>query len=135
MTAQVVVGRAGTGPINPLAGDRGTFQGMVGPHRGVHDLDVHENVLTAGCGLGAYHRHDRSSNVYIVLEGVVTLMTEGELHELHVGDYAYVAAGVPHAAGNLSSAVARVLEVYTPASPDFTIVEDPPSQGHGPRGG
>ena len=44
--------------------------------------------------LGRIHRHERQEEVYLVLEGVLTLELEGEPRELGRGELARVAPGV-----------------------------------------
>jgi quercetin dioxygenase-like cupin family protein len=43
---------------------------------------------------GRIHRHDRQEEVYVVLEGTLTLVSEGEPHELSRGEVARVAPDV-----------------------------------------
>jgi uncharacterized cupin superfamily protein len=43
---------------------------------------------------GRIHRHERQEEVYLVLEGELTLVVEGEEHRLGVGALARVAPGV-----------------------------------------
>jgi quercetin dioxygenase-like cupin family protein len=115
--------RAGTGSRRQLRAGRGEVTGLVGPEEG-SELDVHVNSIRGGAGPGPYHLHTASENVYYVLEGRVRLRIDGADHVLGPGDAAFIAAGIPHSVSVVEDGAARVIEIYSPAQPDFVVVED-----------
>jgi uncharacterized cupin superfamily protein len=60
---------------------------------GVTAFGLNQMVLLPG-QRGRVHRHQRQEEVYLVLEGTLTLTLEGEERELGPGDLARVAPGV-----------------------------------------
>lgn len=61
-----------------------------------------------------HFHHDMDEYVY-VLDGVLSIFTLGEWHDLSAGTFAFLPKGVPHAQGNTSSTPVRFLGVGTPA--------------------
>jgi uncharacterized cupin superfamily protein len=57
---------------------------------GVSSFGLNQIVLQPG-QRGRIHRHQRQEEVYVVLEGVLTLLIEGETHELATGEAVRVA--------------------------------------------
>jgi quercetin dioxygenase-like cupin family protein len=75
---------------------------------GVHSFGI--NVLTFQPGQrNRIHRHKRQEEVYVVLDGSLTLMVEGQPHEYVVGDVVRVAPDVRRQLVNRGPAVLRVL--------------------------
>jgi uncharacterized cupin superfamily protein len=62
-------------------------------HLGVSTFGLNLIVLEPGHA-GRIHRHKRQEEVYLVLEGELSLMIEGEDHRLHAGGLARVAPDV-----------------------------------------
>ena len=60
---------------------------------GVSTFGLNQIVLEPG-QRGRIHRHKRQEEVYLVLEGTLTLFVEGEEHTLEAGSLARVAPGV-----------------------------------------
>jgi quercetin dioxygenase-like cupin family protein len=60
---------------------------------GVSTFGLNQIVLEAG-QRGRIHRHKRQEEVYLVLEGTLTLVIEGEPRELQRGELARVAPAV-----------------------------------------
>jgi len=53
------------------------------------------NQIVMACGeRGRIHRHEHQEEVYLVLEGQLTLLVEGQPHELVVGELIRVAPGL-----------------------------------------
>jgi uncharacterized cupin superfamily protein len=52
---------------------------------GVSTFGLNQMVLEPG-QRGRIHRHTRQEEVYLVLEGTLTLLVEGEAHELQAGE-------------------------------------------------
>jgi quercetin dioxygenase-like cupin family protein len=68
------------------------------------------NVLTFESGQrNRIHRHKRQEEVYVILEGTLTLMVEGEPNEYRVGDVVRVAPEVRRQLVNRSPAALRLL--------------------------
>jgi len=68
------------------------------------------NVLTIGPGQrNRIHRHRRQEEVYVVLDGTLTLMVEGEPNDYVVGDVVRVAPEVRRQLVNRGPAVLRLL--------------------------
>lgn len=60
---------------------------------GVGSFGINQIVLTPG-QRNRIHRHTRQEEVYLVLDGTLTLMVEGEPHEYGVGELVRVAPSV-----------------------------------------
>lgn len=60
---------------------------------------------------GRVHRHERQEEVYLVLEGEPTLVTEGGSHVLRKGDLARVGPAVRRQLCNPGSEVVRILAI------------------------
>jgi uncharacterized cupin superfamily protein len=70
------------------------------------------NVLTFEPGQrNRIHRHARQEEVYVVLEGTLTLMVEGEPHTYAIGDVVRVAPEVRRQLVNRGRSVLRLLAV------------------------
>jgi mannose-6-phosphate isomerase-like protein (cupin superfamily) len=110
----------------PMRWDRGFQLPLVGPQNGASNVDVHINLINVDSGPGPYHYHARAENVYIVVEGIVEAVVEGQRYYLQKDDVAFIPPGLRHYAGNAGPVTARVIEVYAPAGADFHIVDDPP---------
>jgi quercetin dioxygenase-like cupin family protein len=75
---------------------------------GVNSFGI--NVLTFEPGQrNRIHRHTRQEEVYVVLEGTLTLMVEGEPHTYAVGDVVRVAPEVRRQLVNRGPGVLRLL--------------------------
>jgi uncharacterized cupin superfamily protein len=60
---------------------------------GVSSFGINQMELAPG-QRSRIHRHGRQEEVYLVLEGTLTLLVEGEPHELERGELVRVAPGV-----------------------------------------
>lgn len=126
----VDVSRSGAGVIRPemmtcrsLRNDRGEVLEIVGPAQG-SSMDVHINTIRAGAGPGPYHAHLNAQNFFLVLEGSVRFRIAGKDAVARPGDAVFIPRGVPHSVSVLDDGTARLIEIYEPAPPDFTIVEE-----------
>ena len=77
---------------------------------GVSSFGFNQLLLEPGQG-GRIHRHERQEEVYVVLEGTLTLEYDGERHELGRGDVARVAPGVRRQLSNRGSERVALLAV------------------------
>jgi mannose-6-phosphate isomerase-like protein (cupin superfamily) len=67
---------------------------------GVSSFGMNQIVLQPG-QRGRIHRHQRQEEVYLVLEGTLTLMVEGEASDLGHGELVRVAPGIRRQLVNL----------------------------------
>lgn len=112
-------------PSRGLNLGRGTLAMLVDERTGAHNVDVHINTINIDSGPGERHFHARAENVYIVLEGCLEVVVEGERHLLYKDDVGFVPPGIVHTAGNAGThGICRVIEIYAPAGKDFNVVED-----------
>jgi len=61
-----------------------------------------------------YHIHEREDETFYILEGRVSVMVDGEIHELGAGETMFLPRGIPHTF-RIRSASARALLVLTPS--------------------
>lgn len=116
-------------PTRTMNLGRGTSLKLVNPAIGARNLDVHINLLNEDSGPGEIHYHAHAENVYVVLEGTLEVVIEGERHLLGPGEVGWIAPGVVHTAGNAGlGGITRILEIYAPAGEDFHAVPDWPGK-------
>jgi mannose-6-phosphate isomerase-like protein (cupin superfamily) len=79
------------------------------------DLSLMERTLPPGGRRPPPHRHTNCSEAYFVLDGLVSVVIEGE--ELTVGreGFVLVPRGTAHTFGNASAVQARLLVIHAPA--------------------
>jgi mannose-6-phosphate isomerase-like protein (cupin superfamily) len=79
------------------------------------DLSLMERTLPPGGRRPPPHRHTNCSEAYFVLDGVVSIIVDGE--ELTVGreGFVLVPRGTAHTFGNTSAEPARLLVIHAPA--------------------
>jgi len=80
------------------------------------DLSLMERTLPPGGRRPPPHRHTNCSEAYFVLDGVVSIIVDG--NELTVGreGFVLVPRGTAHTFGNTSSEPARLLVIHAPAA-------------------
>ena len=61
-----------------------------------------------------YHIHDREDETFYVLEGHLSVMVDGVVHECHPGQTIFLPRGIPHTF-RVRSRVARILNYLTPS--------------------
>lgn len=117
--------KIGEAPSRGLKFERGRSVMLVNEQTGATNVDVHINHINIDSGPGERHFHAKAENVYIVLEGCLEVVVEGERHLLYPDDVGFIPPGVRHTAGNAGThGVCKVIEIYAPAGPDFHVVED-----------
>jgi mannose-6-phosphate isomerase-like protein (cupin superfamily) len=79
------------------------------------DLSLMERTLPPGGRRPPPHRHTNCSEAYFVLDGLVSVVVEGE--EIAVGPEGFVLVprGTAHTFGNAGDAEARLLVIHAPA--------------------
>lgn len=120
MTPQII--RSGAGDAQNILGMR--HLNKIRPGGPVPGLLVE---VTAPPGLGAPpHRHDDDTEVFYLLEGELTILSEDERHVLRPGDTCILPARGEHAFCNESGAPVRFLAFISPgldAIDFFTAVD------------
>ncbi len=112
-------------PSRGLNLDRGKSVMLINDKTGAANVDVHINHINVDSGPGERHYHAKAENVYIVLEGCLEVVVEGNRYLLYKDDVGFIPAGVVHTAGNAGTdGVCKVIEVYAPAGHDFHVVDD-----------
>ena len=114
-SAVPVVRRAEEGQTvrNPL-GDGVTIKLTEGETGGA--LTMFESIPAPGVG-PPKHVHSNEDEVVYVLEGTLRFKLGDEIRETPAGGFAFIPRGLHHAWQNIGSEPARLLIVFTPASP------------------
>jgi mannose-6-phosphate isomerase-like protein (cupin superfamily) len=79
------------------------------------DLSLMERALPAGGRRPPAHRHTNCSEAYFVLDGVVSVIVEGEEFALGPEDFLLVPRGTAHTFGNGGNEEACLLVIHAPA--------------------
>jgi mannose-6-phosphate isomerase-like protein (cupin superfamily) len=79
------------------------------------DLSLMERTLPAGGRRPPAHRHTNCSEAYFVLDGLVSVIVEGEEIALGPEDFLLVPRGTAHTFGNGGDEEARLLVIHAPA--------------------
>jgi quercetin dioxygenase-like cupin family protein len=79
------------------------------------DLSLMERTLPAGGRHPPAHRHTNCSEAYFVLDGLVSVIVEGEELTLGPEDFLLVPRGTKHTFGNGGDEEARLLVIHAPA--------------------
>ncbi len=125
MSPKPHITRLDTNTTRPMQLGRG-YQRILVEGEDAKNADVHVNVIKVGSGSGPYHYHDKCENTYIVLEGTIEAIVEGQRFILKKGDVAFIPAGLRHSAGNAGDVEAVAIEIYAPPrGTDFHTVDDP----------
>jgi len=107
------------GPSTRMNDDKGDTFPLVSLADGARNVDVHVNVVNGDAPAFPYHYHETAENVFVVLDGVATLIVDGVRYLLSKDDVALIPPGVPHAVGGGGGGPVTLLEIYAPAGPDF----------------
>lgn len=79
------------------------------------DFSLMERTLPAGGRRPPPHRHTNCSEAYFVLEGVVSVVVEGEEFLVGPDQFVLVPRGTAHTFGNGGEDEARLLVIHAPA--------------------
>jgi mannose-6-phosphate isomerase-like protein (cupin superfamily) len=79
------------------------------------DLSLMERTLPAGGRRPPAHRHTNCSEAYFVLNGLVSVILDGEEFTLGPEDFLLVPRGTAHTFGNGGDEEARLLVIHAPA--------------------
>lgn len=72
------------------------------------------------------HHHKKHWEVFYLLDGSIEWTINGETHEMHAGDVAYVPANTPHKVHVTGGRQANILFIYSPGGYEATV--DLPNQ-------
>lgn len=131
-----------TRPVHVPRGSRTRWflGGRVDIHLTAEDTDgwlcLHEHTLPAGAA-SPLHVHPTDEESYLVLEGVIELWVDGDVHRAIPGDAGHLPRGTRHAFRVISAGGARVLAIGTPAGHEQFFLEagapgDRPEPAPGP---
>lgn len=112
MTARHVLG-PGDGEAVDLAGVGVRF--MIDGARSGGGFSLVEHPLAPRTLGSPIHTHSREDEYSYVLEGTVGLLLGDDLIDAQPGDLVFKPRGVPHAFWNATDALARLLEIISPA--------------------
>jgi mannose-6-phosphate isomerase-like protein (cupin superfamily) len=79
------------------------------------DFSMMERTLPPGGRRPLAHRHTNCSEAYFVLDGLVSVVVEGEEFSLGREDFLLVPRGTSHTFGNGGESEARLLVIHAPA--------------------
>jgi mannose-6-phosphate isomerase-like protein (cupin superfamily) len=79
------------------------------------DLSLMERTLPPGGRRPPAHRHTNCSEAYFVLDGLVSVIVEGEELTLGPEEFVLVPRGTAHTFGNAGADQARLLVIHAPA--------------------
>ena len=79
------------------------------------DLSLMERTLPPGGRRPPAHRHTNCSEAYFVLDGLVSVIVEGEELTLGPEEFVLVPRGTAHTFGNAGADEARLLVIHAPA--------------------
>jgi len=123
--ASVRIANLDTAPLKEMKNDRGYDRLLVEGDQ-AEALNIYYVNLKPGRGLGPYHYHDDSENLYVVLSGKVEAVVDGVRYLLGPKDVIFIPKGVPHQTGNAGEGPAEALEVYAPPrGTDSHMLDDP----------
>jgi mannose-6-phosphate isomerase-like protein (cupin superfamily) len=77
-------------------------------------LSLTETTIAPGFPGPLPHRHSRMVDSFYVLEGTLSVLVEGEEHEVAPGGYAFVPPGVAHTFSNPGEEAVRMLNIQAP---------------------
>jgi mannose-6-phosphate isomerase-like protein (cupin superfamily) len=108
---------------------KGWSKALVTAAQGAEGFSLGLAIMNPSAPAAPYHHHAESETAYVVLDGSMTVVTSRGTHVLGPGDAVFFPPKAPHALGNASAEVTRVISVTVPASAsgkDFHIVDEPP---------
>ncbi len=116
-----------TAPVKePACGKRGRSIQLVNKAlAGSESVDFHINIIRPNSGLGPYHHHSNSDNLYYILEGEASVLCEGKEVTAGPGEVVWIPRGEKHDVVNIGKGELRLIEVKTPAESDFIIADHP----------
>jgi uncharacterized cupin superfamily protein len=110
----VVVVPPGAGEVVPRRfGERTVVKAAEADTRGAYA--VRENSVPAGFGGVPFHLHREAEEAFYVLEGELTVFTEGRTLAAPAGSFVLIPRGTAHSLANRAAVPARWLTLISPA--------------------
>ena len=112
---------------------KGDSKNLVGPSTGAQDITLNYSVFQPGEEF-PQHFHEGSADIFIVLEGGVSVRQGDAYTPITAGEFAYVPSPEVHGTVNTSGAEATLISFQAP--PDFALYRgerDPSKTGSTPR--
>ena len=112
---------------------KGDSRNLVGPSTGAQDITLNYSVFQPGEEF-PQHFHDGSADIFIVLEGGVSVRQGDVYTPIHEGQFAYVPSPEVHGTVNTTDAQATLISFQAP--PDQALYRgerDPSHTGETPR--
>ncbi|MGI0080927.1 MAG: cupin domain-containing protein [Nitrososphaerales archaeon] len=110
-----------------LIGERGTKHSFFADNEAASGISLSVNLLKPKSAPGNYHLHTKSSSIYYVLEGAARFIVNGKEMDLVKDTAILLERNEPHSISNVSDSNTLLLEIYSPANPDFVEVKWPSS--------
>lgn len=98
--------------IKPLRHGRGESRRLVRPDSNESGLTVSLVTVKGGSEPGPYHYHAGASTFYLVLEGRVRFIVDGEVIDAEAKEGCFMGPGVAHATHNFSDEDAQILLTF-----------------------
>lgn len=112
---------------------KGDSRHLVSPDSGASCLTMNYSIFQPGHEF-PQHLHDRSADIFIVLEGGVSVRQGDSYVPIHTGDFAYIPAGEVHGTVNQTNEQAILISFQSPPDPSLYRGErDPSTTGVVPR--
>lgn len=108
-----VIGRGQARRRYTARGSEMLFKALAADDAG--DLSLMERILPPGGRRPPEHRHTNCSEAYFVLDGMVSVMVEGEERTVGPEGFVLVPRGTAHTFGNTAPEPARLLVIHAPA--------------------
>lgn len=112
---------------------KGDSRNLVGPSTGAQDITLNYSIFQPGQEF-PQHFHESSADIFIVLEGGVSVRQGDVYTPIHAGEFAYVPSPEVHGTVNTSAAEATLISFQAP--PDQALYRgerDPTHTGTVPR--
>jgi mannose-6-phosphate isomerase-like protein (cupin superfamily) len=110
--------------VSDLPHGRGKKIALFDPSSGVHNVDVHINLLNPGVTRGSVHYHMKIENIYIILEGTGEILDDvGNKYPIKAGQAVFMRPGKPpdsHELYNIGNTPLKLVEIYAPPHPEET---------------
>ena len=105
---------------------KGDSRHLVSPENGASRLTMNYSIFQAGQEF-PQHMHDISADVFIVLEGGVSVRQGDSYVPIHTGDFAYIPSGEVHGTVNQTDEQAILISFQSPPDPSLYSGERDPS--------
>ena len=112
---------------------KGDSRNLVGPSTGAQDITLNYSIFQPGEEF-PQHFHEGSADIFIVLEGGVSVRQGDTYTPINAGEFAYVPSPEVHGTVNTSGSEATLISFQAP--PDFALYRgerDPSQTGTTPR--